>query len=233
MTPAEAVERCNVLLAHLWMVRTFLKHADEIQDDEELLGVPRTLYDSIRAVEPAFQRGDVAEYLRRLGGKLPKLRRAAGLFAREHQRVSDHTNFQMASLSLTGCVRQLEEVLAAAKAPPALTPATPGRDDNRGGYPMTDEEQERYRSVRRDGSPNLPDENYESVDFFNVNHDPEDLIRYKGHWVAWSHDGRKVLAANKDIDALFAELDQKYRQDEYVLGGIPADPEIISRDAQP
>src|SRR5438876_209404 len=72
MTPAEAVERCNVLLAHLWMVRTFLKHADEIQEDEELLDVPRTLYDSIRAVEPAYQCGDVAEYLRRLGGKLPK-----------------------------------------------------------------------------------------------------------------------------------------------------------------
>lgn len=121
MTPTEAVERCNVLLAHLWMVRTFLKHADEIQDDEELLGVPRTLYDSIRAVEPAYQRGDAAEYLRRLGGKLPKLRRAAELFARAHRRASDHTNFQMAALALTGGVRQLEEVLAAAKAVPAVS----------------------------------------------------------------------------------------------------------------
>ena len=117
MSPAEAVERLNVLLAHLWMVRTFLKHADEIQEDEELLDVPRTLYDSIRAVEPAFQRGDVAEYLRRLGGKLPKLRRAAELLEREHQRVSDHMNFQMAALSLAGGVRQLEEVLTAAKSP--------------------------------------------------------------------------------------------------------------------
>src|SRR5207248_10512551 len=43
MTPTEAVERLNVLLAHAWMVRTFLKHADEIQEDEELLDVPRTL----------------------------------------------------------------------------------------------------------------------------------------------------------------------------------------------
>src|SRR2546423_5537145 len=131
MTPEEAVRRLNTVLAHAWMVRTFLKHADEIQEDEGMLDVPRTLYDSIRAVEPAFQRGDAAEYLRRLGGKLPKLRRAAELFAREHQRVSDHTNFQMAALSLTGSVRQLEEVLAAAKAPPALTPVAPGRDDNR------------------------------------------------------------------------------------------------------
>src|SRR5206468_1928166 len=50
MTPAEAVERLNILLAHAWMIRTFLKHADEIQEDEELLSVPRTLFDSIRAV---------------------------------------------------------------------------------------------------------------------------------------------------------------------------------------
>lgn len=42
MTPEEAVQRLNTVLAHAWMVRTFLKHADEIQDDEELLDVPRT-----------------------------------------------------------------------------------------------------------------------------------------------------------------------------------------------
>lgn len=118
MTPAEAVERLNVLLAHAWMIRTFLKHADEIQEDEELLSVPRTLFDSIRAVEPAFERGDHAEYLRRLHGKLSKLRRSAELFAREHRRASDHTNFHMAALSLSGVVKQMEEVFAALKAPP-------------------------------------------------------------------------------------------------------------------
>jgi hypothetical protein len=111
MTPEEAVERVNVVLAHAWMVRTFLKHADEIQDDEELLDVPRTLFDSIRAVEPAYQRKDLRDYLRRIKGKLPKLRRVADLFEREHRRVSDHTNFQMAALSLHGCVRELEEIL--------------------------------------------------------------------------------------------------------------------------
>ena len=46
---------------------TFLKHADEVQEDDGMLAVPRTLYDSIRAVEPALQRGDLADYLRRLG----------------------------------------------------------------------------------------------------------------------------------------------------------------------
>jgi hypothetical protein len=112
MTPEEAVQRLNTVLAHAWMVRTFLKHADEIQDDEELLDVPRTVFDYVRAVEPAWQRGDFKEYLHRIKGKLPKLRRAAELFAAEHRRVSDHTNFQMAAASLTGCVRRIEEILA-------------------------------------------------------------------------------------------------------------------------
>jgi hypothetical protein len=112
VTPEEAVERLNVILAHAWMVRTFLKHADEIQDDEELLDVPRTVFDYIRMVEPSAQRGDHKDYLRRIKGRLPKLRRAAELFAREFRRVSDHTNFEMAARSLSGCVREIEEVLA-------------------------------------------------------------------------------------------------------------------------
>ena len=112
MTPEQAVERLNVIFAHAWMVRTFLKHAEEIQDDADLLDVPRTIFDYVRATEPAYQRGEVQEYLRRARGKLSKLRRAAELFAQEYRRVSDHTNFQMAALSLTGCVRAIEEVLA-------------------------------------------------------------------------------------------------------------------------
>jgi hypothetical protein len=99
------------------MVRTFLKHADEIQDDEQLLDVPRTVFDYVRMVEPAYQRRDFADYLRRIKGRLPKLRRAAELFAREFRRVSDHTNFQMAEASLTGCVREIEEVLATVNTP--------------------------------------------------------------------------------------------------------------------
>jgi hypothetical protein len=113
VSPEEAVERLNVVLAHAWMVRTFLKHADEIQDDEQLLEVPRTIFDYVRMVEPSYQRKDHADYLRRIKGRLPKLRRAAELFAREFRRVSDHTNFQMAALSLSGCVREIETVLAA------------------------------------------------------------------------------------------------------------------------
>jgi hypothetical protein len=113
MTPQEAVERLNTVLAHAWMIRTFLKHADEIQESEEMLDVPRTLYDSIRAVEPAFQRGDLASYLRRLKGKVPRVRRAAEYFAAHFREFSPHTNFEMASASLTGVVRQMEEIFEA------------------------------------------------------------------------------------------------------------------------
>ena len=115
MSPQEAVARLNTVLAHAWMVRTFLKHADEIQEDEGMLDVPRTLYDSIRAVEPAFQRGDTAEYLRRLKGKLPKIRRAADHFNAHFREFSPHTNFEMAALSLLGVVRHMEEIFAAVK----------------------------------------------------------------------------------------------------------------------
>lgn len=112
LSPADAVARLNTVLAHAWMVRTFLKHADEVQDHEDMLDVPRALYDAIRAVEPAFQRGDIADYLRRLKGKLPKLRRAADYFAAHFREVSPHTNFEMASLSLAGVVRHMEEIFA-------------------------------------------------------------------------------------------------------------------------
>ena len=122
MTPKEAVESLNFVLAHLWMIRNFLKHAEEVQDDEKLLDVHRLLYDSIRAVEPAFQRGDFTEYLRRLKGKLGKLRRSAEFFAREYKRVSTHTNFEMAALSFMGSVRQMEAIFTAIQSDQPIEP---------------------------------------------------------------------------------------------------------------
>jgi len=112
MNSEQAMERLNTIFAHLWMVRTFLKHADEIQNDEEMLEVPRMIFDYVRATEPSYQRGDVNEFLHRARGKLPKLRRAAEFFAQEYKRVSDHTNFQMAALSLSAGVKEIEGILA-------------------------------------------------------------------------------------------------------------------------
>jgi hypothetical protein len=106
------MDRLNFVMAHAWMVRNFLKHAEEIEDDEEMLDVHRMIFDYIRALEPSYQTRDAAEYLHRAKGKLPKLRKAAEYFATEYKRVSDHTNFQMAAASLSFCVQQIEEVLA-------------------------------------------------------------------------------------------------------------------------
>jgi hypothetical protein len=111
MTPTEAMETLNTIMAQAWMVRTFLKHAEEIQDDEAMLEVPRMIFDYIRALEPSYQRGDAKEYVRRAHGKLPKLRHVAEYFAAEYRRVSDHTNFAMAALSLGDCVQRISEVL--------------------------------------------------------------------------------------------------------------------------
>jgi hypothetical protein len=112
MTAQDAMERINLILAHAWMVRQFLKHADEAQDDEEMLDVHRMIFDYTRAVEPSYQRRDAAEYLRRARGKLSKLRKVAEFFHESYRRVSDHTNFQMAAVSLKFVVQQIEEVLA-------------------------------------------------------------------------------------------------------------------------
>jgi hypothetical protein len=107
------MQRINVVLAHAWMVRNFLKHADEVQEDEPMLEVHRTIFDFIRAAEPSYQRQDAKEYLHRIRGKLPKLRRAAEYLAGDWKRVSTHTNFEMAARSLSGCVQHIDEVLAA------------------------------------------------------------------------------------------------------------------------
>jgi hypothetical protein len=113
VSPAQAMEQINTVLAHAWMVRNFLKHADEVQDHAELLDVHRVIFDYIRALEPSAQSGDAAEYVRRARGKLGKLRKAAEYLAANYRSVSSHTNFEMAARSLEGCVRQIDDILAA------------------------------------------------------------------------------------------------------------------------
>lgn len=129
MQAHEAMEQANCLMAHAWMVRNFLKHAEEVEDEADMLEVHRTIFDFIRAVEPAFQRKDTKEYLRRLKGKLPKLRKAAEFFASEYSNYSTHTNFAMASLSLTTCVKQFEDLLGQIETPKASANDTPSEAD--------------------------------------------------------------------------------------------------------
>lgn len=98
-------------IAHLWMVRTFLKHADEAEDDEELRSVVRDLYDFILAVGPIEDVVDDAAYLKMAKKKLSKLRKATELYEEIQPEVSGHTNFVMAAKSLRITLDAITDVL--------------------------------------------------------------------------------------------------------------------------
>jgi hypothetical protein len=109
MSPAEAVIRCEELMAHAWMVRTFVKHSPEVEDFPELMGIVRSVFDISRALETRGQAP--AAYLHMLKKKIGKLRAAATEFRKDAPVASTHTNFQQAVISIDTCVRDLENVL--------------------------------------------------------------------------------------------------------------------------
>ncbi|MCA9195149.1 MAG: hypothetical protein KDB03_25430 [Planctomycetales bacterium] len=94
-------------VAHVWMVRTFLKHSDEVQEDEELATVHRDLYDFMLALGPPLEAKDQFEYLKIVRKKSVKLRRATELFLQIQPEVSSHTNYQMAAVSLEVAVQEI------------------------------------------------------------------------------------------------------------------------------
>lgn len=112
MTPDERMRRIDTLLSHVWMVRTFLKHSDEVKDDEELAEVHRELYDYMLALGAAAQAGDSAAYLPIAAKKYAKLKRASDLYVEIQPDVSTHMNFQMAASSLKAAVTEIGQLLA-------------------------------------------------------------------------------------------------------------------------
>ncbi|OYP35153.1 amidohydrolase [Rhodopirellula sp. MGV] len=98
--PHDRVIQIDQQVAHLWMVRTFLKHADESEDDEDLRDIVRDIYDFILAVGPLDEVDDDAKYLKMARKKLSKLRKATELYEEIQPEVSGHTNFVMAAKSL-------------------------------------------------------------------------------------------------------------------------------------
>lgn len=101
-------------VAHVWMVRTFLKHSDEASEDEELASVHRDLYDFMLALGPALDAQDAATYLKLAKKKLSKIRNATALFVEIQPEVSGHTNFKMAARSLQLAVARIEKLLKVA-----------------------------------------------------------------------------------------------------------------------
>jgi hypothetical protein len=102
--PIDRVRAIDTEIAHVWMIRQFLKHADEAEDDEDLRGVARDLYDFILAVGPLDKVDDPAVYLKMAKKKLSKLRKATELYEEIQPEVSGHTNFAMAAKSLRTAV---------------------------------------------------------------------------------------------------------------------------------
>jgi hypothetical protein len=115
--PAERMRRIDALLAHVWMVRAFIKHSEEAQDDDELAEVHRELYDYMLALGGPLKENDPVAYLKLAKKKLAKLRQATELFVRIQPEVSAHTNFQMAASSLTTAVTEIGQLLETASAP--------------------------------------------------------------------------------------------------------------------
>lgn len=115
MNPTEAMQRIETQLAHVWMVRAFLKHCEEAEDDEELAEVHRALYDYQLALGGPLRDGDAETYLKSARKKLRKLRAASENFVQMQPEVSTHTNFQMAAASLTAAVEKIGEIIDAAQ----------------------------------------------------------------------------------------------------------------------
>lgn len=113
-SPAELMAAIDAQVAHVWMVRTFLKHSDEVKDDEELASVHRDLYDFMLALGPSLDAGDPQTYLKLARKKLSVLKRATELFVSIQPEVSGHMNFRMAAQSLSRAVGQISRLVESA-----------------------------------------------------------------------------------------------------------------------
>jgi cob(I)alamin adenosyltransferase len=111
MTPDDQMRRIDTLLSHVWMVRTFIKHSEEAEEDEELGEIHRTLYDCMLALGAPLAAGDAESYLRTLRKKISRLKQATQLFQDIQPEVSSHTNFQMAARSLSAAVEEIVRLL--------------------------------------------------------------------------------------------------------------------------
>jgi cob(I)alamin adenosyltransferase len=111
MNDVELMHVIDEQVAHIWMVRTFLKHSDEVTDDEELAEVHRDLYDFAHALGGPYDSNDAHQYLHLARKKLSKLRNASLLFTEIQPEVSGHMNYRMAARSLNAAVTKIQALL--------------------------------------------------------------------------------------------------------------------------
>ncbi|MEO1995708.1 MAG: amidohydrolase [Planctomycetaceae bacterium] len=112
MSSKQIVARCQQILAHAWMVRTFIKHSEEVDDFPELMHLARTIFDMSRALETRV--GDPPAYVHMLRKKIARLKSAAARFREDSVEASTHTNFRQAVISIDSCVEQLSDILESA-----------------------------------------------------------------------------------------------------------------------
>lgn len=108
-TLKELVERFQKTMAHAWMVRTFIKHCDEVEDYPELMGIVRAVFDMSRAIESKTD--DPPTYFRFARKKIGKLKAAVEQFKEDAWRASTHTNFQQAVISVEYSTQQMDDIL--------------------------------------------------------------------------------------------------------------------------
>ena len=113
MSATDLMLAIDTQLAHVWMVRAFIKHSDEAADDDELAEVHRELYDYMLALGGPLKEQNAEEYLRLARKKYGKLKRATEKFAEIQPEISQHTNFQMAVASLQAAVTEVGRLLTA------------------------------------------------------------------------------------------------------------------------
>ena len=119
-SPAETVAKIDQLVSHVWMVRTFLKHSEEAEEDDELREVFRQLYDFMHALGSTTCQSDPAKYLKMAKKKLRRLKSATELYLEIQPQMSTHTNFKMAAVSLQTAVLQIVTLVEDAnRKPPA------------------------------------------------------------------------------------------------------------------
>ncbi len=107
----DRVHAIDAAVAHLWMVRTFLKHCDESEDDEDLREIVRDVYDFILALGSLEDVEDPQKYLKQAKKKHSRLRRATEFYEQIQPEVSGHTNFVMAAKSLRIATDRIAENL--------------------------------------------------------------------------------------------------------------------------
>lgn len=103
--------RLEDLFAHVWMVRTFIKHSEEAEEDDDLMEVQRELYDAMHSLGPYSDSSDAAGYLKQARKKLKKLKDASDLFSDVQPEISNHTSFQMAARSLRSAVVEIAKLI--------------------------------------------------------------------------------------------------------------------------